>query len=48
MLLMLIADGSANSGNWFSSFVSEVFWVCKEEGVRVDVFIIGYYLGIKH
>lgn len=42
MLLMQLAEGSANSGNCCSSFleVSVLFSVCKEEG-RVDVFIIG-------
>jgi hypothetical protein len=53
MLLMLFADGSAipiaiGTGNWISSLVSEVFGVCKEEGERVDVFIIGYGFGIRH
>lgn len=48
MLLMLSADGSANSGKLLSSF-SEVFGVCKEEDVgRVDVLIIGYGFGIRH
>ena len=49
MLLMLFADGSANSGKLLSPLVSEVFVVCKEEDViRVDVFIIGYWFGIRH
>jgi hypothetical protein len=48
MLLMLSADGSANSGKLISSFVSEVVVVCKEEEVRVDVLIIGYGFGIRH
>lgn len=49
MLLMLSADGSANSGKLISSFLSEVSVVFKEdvEG-RVDVFIIGYGFGIRH
>lgn len=49
MLLMLSADGSANSGKLISSFVSEVSVVFKEDVTgRVDVFIIGYGFGIKH
>jgi hypothetical protein len=49
MLLMLFADGAANSGNLISSFVSEVSAVVKEEDVgRVDVLIIGYGFGIRH
>jgi len=48
MLLMLSADGSANSGKLISSFVSEVSVVFKEDVVRVDVFIIGYGFGIRH
>lgn len=48
MLLMLSADGEANSGNLISSFVSEVSVVFKEDVVRVDVLIIGYGFGIRH
>ena len=49
MLLMLSADGAANSGKLISSFFSEVSVVFKEdvEG-RVDVLIIGYGFGIRH
>jgi hypothetical protein len=49
MLLMLSADGAANSGKLISSFVSEVSVVFKEDVVgRVDVLIIGYGFGIRH
>jgi hypothetical protein len=48
MLLMQFSDGSANSGKLLSSFFSEVFVVCKEEGERVDVLIIHVFFGIKH
>ena len=48
MLLMLSADGVANSGKLISSFVSEVSFVFKEDVGRVDVLIIGYGFGIRH
>ncbi len=47
MLLMLSADGEANSSKLLSS-LSEVCVVCKEDVGRVDVLIIGYGFGIRH
>ena len=51
MLLMQLSDGSAipiaiGTGSFASSLVSEVFWVFKEEGDRVDVLIIHLFFGI--
>jgi hypothetical protein len=49
MLLMLFADGAAKSGNCFTSFLSEVSVVFKDDVVGiVDVLIIGYGFVIRH